>query len=145
MARSANRDPANRGPAFSDRTVALLLRAAGGLNLTALLFAFGPRSLLEWGHRTLLTEPFPEAPIAEYLARSASLLYAFHGCLLLFATTDVPKFAGWLKLYGGLMLAAGVCFLIVDLMSDMPAWWAWGEAATLLIGGSLVLWLMRGR
>ncbi len=130
---------------MSDRAVSLILRVAGSLNLTALLFAFGPRRWLEWGHRTLLTAPFPEEPVAEYLARSASLLYAFHGCLLIYATRDVRQFAGWLKLYGWLMVAAGFAFLAVDLRSGMPAWWAWGEAGTLLVGGLLVLWLLRGR
>ena len=132
-------------PAFADRTVTLLLRVAGGLNLTALLFAFGPDSLLSWGHEALLGGPFPDAPVAEYLARSASLLYAFHGALLIYAAGDPRRFAGWLRLYGGLMAAAGVAFLAVDLMADMPAWWAFGEAGTLLAGGLLVLWLLRGR
>ena len=130
---------------MSDRTVSLLLRAAGCLNLTALLFAFGPRSLLEWGHRTLLTAPFPEEPVAEYLARSASLLYAFHGCLLIHAAGDVRKFAGWLRLYAALVAAGGPLYLGIGLVSGMPAWWAWGEGGTLLAGGLLVLWLMRGR
>ena len=130
---------------MSDRTVALILRAAGCLNLTALAFAFGPRSWLERGHRALLTAPFPEEPVAEYLARSASLLYGFHGCLLLFATTDIRKFAGWLKLYGGLVAAGGPLYLGIGLAGGMPAWWAWGEGGALLVGGTLVLWLMRGR
>ena len=130
---------------MSDRAVSLIFRAAGCLNLTALVFAFGPRGLLEWGHRTLLLAPFPEAPVAEYLARSASLLYAFHGCLLIYAAGDVRKFAGWLKLYGLLVAVGGPLYLGIGLVSGMPPWWAWGEGGTLLIGGLLVLWLMRGR
>ncbi|QDT16958.1 hypothetical protein [Alienimonas californiensis] len=130
---------------MTDRIVSLLLRAAGCLNLTALLFAFGPRRWLEEGHEALLGGPFPEEPIAEYLARSASLLYAFHGGLLIYAAGDLRKFAGWLRLYGGLMIVAGPAFTTVDLFSGMPAWWAWGEGATLVVGGALVLWLMRGR
>ena len=132
-------------PRMSDRAVSLILRAAGGLNLTAVVFAFGPDALLDWGHRVLLGGPFPEEPVAEYLARSASLLYAFHGCLLIYAAGDVRKFAGWLRLYGGLMAAAGAAFLVVDLMAGMPAWWTFGEAGSLLGGGLLVLGLMRGR
>jgi len=139
-------DPAPPGrPIVTDGAASLLLRAAGCLNLTALLFAFGPRSWLEVGHRMLLGGPFPEEPIAAYLARSVSLLYAFHGALLIYAARDVRKFAGWLKLYGGLMALAGPAFLAVDLLSGMPAWWAWGEGGSLLAGGLLVLWLMRGR
>ena len=134
-----------RPPAFADRTITLCLRAAGALNLTALLFAFGPDALLARGHEALLGGPFPAGPVAEYLARSASLLYAFHGCLLIHAAGDPTKFAGWLKLYGGLMAAAGAAFLMVDLMAGMPAWWAWGEAGTLLAGGLFVLALLRGR
>ncbi|MFH5803761.1 hypothetical protein [Alienimonas sp. DA493] len=130
---------------MSDRTVSLLLRAAGCLNLTALLFAFGPRRWLEGGHELLLGSSFPEEPVAEYLARSASLLYAFHGFLLIYAAGDVRKFAGWLRLYGGLALLAGPAFLAIDLFSGMPPWWAWGEGTTLVLGGALVLWLMRGR
>ena len=132
-------------PAFADRTVRLILRAAGCLNLTALVSAFGPDALLAWGHETLLNGPFPDEPVAEYLARSASLLYAFHGALLIYAAGEPVKFAGWLKLYGALMAAAGPAFLIVDLLAGMPAWWAWGEGGTLLAGGLLVLGLMRGR
>ena len=134
-----------REPAFADRTVTLVLRIAGALNLTALLFAFGPDSLLSWGHEALLGGPFPAEPVAEYLARSASLLYAFHGGLLIYAAGDPVRFAGWLKLYGGMMAAAGAAFLVVDLMARMPAWWAFGEAGTLLAGGLFVLTLLRGR
>ena len=133
------------GPALPDRTAAALLRAAGGLNLVAAVFAFGPRVLLERGHELLLGAPFPEAPVAEYLARSASLLYAFHGCLLIYAARDVRKFAGWLRLYGVLMLLGGPAYLTVDLRSGMPAAWAWGEGVTLAAGGLFLLWLMRGR
>ena len=132
-------------PAFADRTVTLVLRAAGCLNLTALLFAFGPDALLHRGHELLLGGPFPDEPVAEYLARTASLLYAFHGCLLIFAAGDPARFAGWLKLYGVLMAAAGPAFLATDLLADMPAWWAWGEGGTLLAGGAFTLWLLRGR
>ena len=130
---------------MSDRAVSLIFRLAGCLNLTALLFAFAPRGVLEWGHRALLTAPFPEEPVAEYLARSASLLYAFHGVLLIYAAGDVRKYAGWLRLYGRLVLLAGPAYLGLGLVAGMPAWWAWGEGATLLLGGALVLLLMRGR
>ena len=130
---------------MSDRAVSLILRAAGCLNLTALLFAFGPRSWLEAGHRALLEAPFPEEPVAEYLARSASLLYAFHGCLLIYAAGDVRRFAGWLRLYGLLVAVGGPLYLGVGLVGGMPAWWAWGEGGTLLAGGLLLLWLTRGR
>lgn len=132
-------------PAYGDRTVTTVLRAAGCLNLTALLFAFGPGALLDWGHETLLGVPFPDEPVAGYLARSAILLYAFHGCLLIYAAGDPARFAGWLKLYGVLMAAAGPAFLAVDLTAGMPAWWAWGEGGTLLLGGLFVLGLLRGR
>ena len=64
------------------RRLGLFLRVGGVICMTALVAVFMPRAWIDWCHQRLGLGPFPVAPVAEYLARSASLLYAALGVVL---------------------------------------------------------------
>ena len=51
----------------------------GGVCLLALVPLWMPRAWIVAGHRWLGWGPFPDGPVAEYLARSVSALSAFYG------------------------------------------------------------------
>ena len=146
---AANRPTESRtapaGMSLSDRSLSRILRVAASFNFLAVVPAFMPTGWIDAIHKSLLGPPFPTDPVAEYLARSASLLYVFHGGLLFYAAGDVAKFHGFLKLYASLVTLAGPAFLAVDLLAGMPAWWAWGEGGSLFSGGLLVLGLLKLR
>jgi hypothetical protein len=74
------------------RWLVLLLRLVGGVCLLALVPLWMPRAWMDAGHRWLDLGPFPDAPIAEYLARSVSSLSAFYGGLLIALSFDVRRY-----------------------------------------------------
>jgi hypothetical protein len=65
----------------------------------------------------------PRAPLVEYLTRSASLLYALHGCVLLAASLDVRHNAPVVCAIGWLTAAFGLGMFGVDLDAGMPWYW----------------------
>jgi hypothetical protein len=74
---------------MSEHWLKLLLRVLGAICVLAVIPLFAPRSWLDAGHRFVGMGAFPEAPIAEYLARSVCALSAFYGGLLLLLARDV--------------------------------------------------------
>ena len=86
-------------------------------------------------------EPFPDTPLAFYLARHLSLLYGCVGVILLVVSCDVPRFRdliGWLAIG---VVALGFIQGVVDYQCGMPIWWTLGESISTVVGGALMYWL----
>jgi hypothetical protein len=127
------------------RLLVLLLRVAGGLTVTAFLAMLMPGDWMAATHRWLGLGELPRQPVVEYLARSASALYGFHGVLLLLVSRDpdrhhaIVRFIGWMNIAFGAMMAG------IDWQAGLPWWWTLGEGPPIAAFGLVVLWLSRAR
>jgi hypothetical protein len=108
--------------------LALLLRVVGGVCLLALVALWMPRAWIDAGHRWLGCGPFPESPVAEYLARSVSALSAFYGGLLVGLSTDVRRYAPLIGYQAVAILLLSASGVVVGSWAGMPLWFVGGDA-----------------
>lgn len=119
--------------------VILLLRFLGGVDLLAFVAVVMPRAWMEAAHSLAGMGAFPDAPIAGYLARSASALYALHGMLLLYMSLDVARHWGLIRFFAIAALFHGLIMLSVDVREEMPVWWTVLEGPTFAVTGLAVI------
>jgi hypothetical protein len=108
--------------------LALLLRVIGGVCLLALVPLWMPRGWIDAGHRWLGWGPFPDSPIAEYLARSVSALTGFYGGLLVGLSTDVRRYAPLIRYQALAIMLLSASGLMVGSWAGMPLWFVGGNA-----------------
>src|SRR5439155_3538160 len=102
-----------------------------------------PTSWLAATHQWLGLGPWPEQPLFEYLARSASGIYAGFGGVALLASFDVGRYRP-IALYLGLLSLPGAAYLFVlDLALKLPWWWVAAEGPMVLLTGVPLLLLGR--
>jgi hypothetical protein len=124
---------------FRAETVLLILLRFGGLiTLAAVFFVFVP---FEWMQRIAvgltLAEP-AETPLAHYLTRSLSAMYAVHGALVFYLSFDVARYAAVARFAGAVGVVMGALLLGIDLHAGMPAFWTAGEGPfVILFGGAI--------
>jgi len=126
-----------------EKILALVLR----LNAVVLLLAF-PMMLLpvEWmvaTHRWLGLGEFPASPLVDYLTRSISFLYGFHGGLLLVVANDLRRYRGIVVYIVVMGLAFGASMVAVDIHAGMPFRWIVGEGPMVIIMALIVGLLLR--
>ncbi len=125
-----------------ERVLIWWLRATGALLMAALLVVFFPRSTLVFFHDFLNLGAFPEAPVAEYLSRSASSLYAMHGGCMLLASRDVEGHRSLIQYLGWSAVVFGVVMLGIDLTCGMPVFWVVLEGPPTAGAGGITLFLL---
>ena len=96
----------------------------GGL-LLAVFLVGGLLSLS--GALTLGWGPFPDAPVAEYMARSNSALSAFYGGLLWVLSFDVWRYRGVIRYQAVAIMAYSLAGLILGRAAGMPWWFVLGD------------------
>ena len=109
--------------------------------MLALVAVFLPVSLMASAHQWLGLGPFPDAPITRYLARSTSLLYFIHGCVLAYVGWKFAQLHTLVPLLGFLHIVLGGTMLAVDWFAGMPVYWTAGEGIPVALMGVLMLWL----
>ncbi|MBL8852093.1 MAG: hypothetical protein JNG89_20640 [Planctomycetaceae bacterium] len=124
--------------------IRFLLRAFGAVDCLALIAVLMPRAVIESASLRLGFAPFSPGPLAEYLARSTSLLYALHGALMLYVASDVPRHWGLIRCLGLLAVVHGVLMLMIDVRIGMPGWWCAIEGPTFAASG-IALWMLTNR
>lgn len=124
-----------------ERALTVLLRAGGVILVTAFLAAILPTAWMQATHARLDLGAYPDHPLTEYLARSVSLLYGFHGVVLLAIATDVRRFRPLARLMGIQNVVFGPAMLAIDLAAGMPWWWTAFEGPPIFAIGATVLWL----
>jgi len=125
-----------------ERWLVLLLRFGGLLTLSAFVAMFLPAAWMERIHRMLGLGPFPAGPLVDYLTRSISALYGFHGGLLLLVSCDVRRHAPVVRYLGVMNILFGLLMLGIDLHAGMPAWWTFGEGPPVVVLGLALLYLI---
>lgn len=124
-----------------ERILQILLRLGGFTMLLAVFAIFLPVRWMAVTHEWLGMGPFPESPLVDYLTRSASLLYAWHGGLLLVLSFNVRRFQPVL-IYLGIVTAIGGWILLgIDLHAGMPLYWTLWEGPPVALLGCLMVWL----
>jgi len=126
-----------------ERALIWLLR----LSAVVLLLAF-PMMLLpvDWmaaTHRWLGLGPFPASPLVDYLTRSISFLYGFHGGLLLLVAGDVRRYRGVLVYVILMGFAFGASIIAVDLHAGLPPRWTFCEGPMVLVLAVIMSILLR--
>ena len=94
-------------------------------------------------HRWLGLGEMPRAPIVDYLARSVSAFYGFHGVLLFVLSTDVERYSPVIDVVAVSTTLLGLILLAVDIHAGMPPYWTAGEGPVVALIGLVLLSLNR--
>lgn len=124
-----------------ERLLALLLRLAGTVMCLAFLAAVMPTDWMVATHAQLGLGELPRLPIVDYLTRSLSARYGFHGLLLLFVARDVVGYRSIVTFIGMTNIAFGLMMVAIDLHAGMPAMWTMSEGPPIATFGAVLLYL----
>jgi hypothetical protein len=126
-----------------ERILVWILRAGGVLTALAFPMALLPVSTIAEIHAWLGLGEYPDRPITDYLARSLSLFYGFHGVLLLVVSTDVRRYRTLVVWIAWLTVALGLALLAIDVHAELPSLWTWAEGPPVVVTGFVMLFLLR--
>jgi hypothetical protein len=126
------------------RLLVLLLRLAGAIIVTAFLAMFLPVEWMAATHRVLGLGEFPRAPVVDYLARSTSAIYGFHGVLLLLVSRDPVRYRPIVRYLGAMNVLFGIAMVFIDLHAGMPGLWTVAEGPPTAVFGLVLLYLSGG-
>jgi hypothetical protein len=123
----------------SVRPLRVALRVLGVTDSLAFIAVVMPATWIEWGHQWSGLGEFPDAPIAEYLARSASALYALHGLMILYISCDVRRYWPLIRFMASIAVVHGAIMFGIDVAAGMPGWWTSFEGPAFTATGLMVL------
>ncbi|HWB09486.1 MAG TPA: hypothetical protein VG826_09690 [Pirellulales bacterium] len=127
----------------AERGLQLLLRGLGVFDLLALGGVIMPQHCMAIVHAWLGMGELPRTPVVDYLARSASLMYAQHAVVFLFLSTDVRRYRPLIVLMAIIAIVSGLAMLTIDLMARIPLFWTVIEGPGYVVLASTVLVLQR--
>jgi hypothetical protein len=125
------------------RILIVFLRLFGGVTVLAFLAMLLPVEWMAATHRWLGLGEFPRAPIVDYLTRSVSSLYGFHGVLVLIVSRDPIRYLPIVRYLGWMYILGGVFAIVIDLYAPLPWYWTAVEGPSTLLSGALILYLSR--
>jgi hypothetical protein len=105
----------------------------------AVVAVFMPRDWIGLAHKGLGFGPFPDGPVAEYLARSTAWFYVLAGVVQWWLSLDVRRYGRAIVALGVIMLASGMVLLWVDIRVGMPPWWTIGDGPLAVALGAVYL------
>src|ERR1041384_6917192 len=105
------------------RILVIFLQLFGGVTVLAFLAMLLPVDWMAAAHRWLGLGEFPRAPIVDYLTRSVSSLYGFHGVLVLLVARDPGRYRSIIVYLGWMYIIAGVFAIVIDLYAPLPWYW----------------------
>jgi hypothetical protein len=117
------------------RAIVWLLRIGACLTLAAFPMTLLSVESMAAAHRWLGLGELPRTPIVDYLARSVSALYGFHGVLLLLTSTDPLRFRPLVWYVAAMNIVFGFMLLMIDLHAGLPAWWTAFEGPPVMATG----------
>lgn len=126
----------------AEQLLKAVLRISGTTCILAIIPMCMPRSWIEIAHQSIGLGTFPSGPVPEYLARSASGLYAFLGGLWWVCSADIRRHRHVL-LYSAIILTVfGGALALVDHRVGLPLWWRLVEGPVNILIGLLMLVLL---
>ena len=127
----------------AERALVVLLRCGAVMTGAAFLTLPIPVESMAGVHRWLGLGELPRAPIVEYLARSVSAFYGFHGVLLFMLSTDVERYARLIGMIAVTTVLFGLILLAIDIHVGLPAYWTVGEGPPVVVIGMVLRFLNR--
>jgi hypothetical protein len=121
------------------RLLVWLLRLAGAVEILAFVAVVMPRSWMEISHAWLGLGQMPDGPVLMFMIRQASYTYGVHGLSLWLIASDVKRFHAFVMFNAIAFLLATPVFLLIDLTSGMPWWWAAGDPISCGLFGAALL------
>jgi hypothetical protein len=118
-----------------------LLRVGGAVLLTALGAVVMPFDWMNVIHQHTGLGELPHVPIVDYLTRSISAIYALHGALIVFMSSDVRRYLPVVRFLGAAGVGFGVLMLGIDHLAGMPLPWTVGEGPFTIVFSVFILWL----
>jgi hypothetical protein len=113
-----------------ERLLKWTLLGCGISCLCALPAVYMPRQWMAVTHEWLGMGKFPDAPIAEYLARATSGLFVLYGLLVVLMAADVRRNARLITAQA--IVLAGTSWSTCGVMwsAGLPKWWIFGDIGT---------------
>ena len=124
-------------------TLVFLLRIFGGLMVLAFLAMLLPPDAMAWMHDRLGLGELPRAPVVDYLTRSVSGLYGFHGVLVLLVSTDLERYRPILVYLWVLNVVFGLMLIAIGIYAGLPWWWTTSEGPPIIALGLVLAFLSR--
>jgi len=125
------------------RILVLYLRLVSAILLVAVAAAVMPLEWMARIHRAAGLGTMPQGLLVEYLARSASLVYATWGAMYLFVSFDIERYLPLLSFACLLIGLFGLGMLVLDLYVGMPLAWTVGEGPMLVLHTVVLRFLLR--
>jgi hypothetical protein len=122
----------------SRQLLIVLLRFGAVMTGSAFLTLPLPVASMVSIHRWLGLGELPQAPIVEYLARSVSAFYGFHGVLLFLLSTNVDRYAPLITFIAVMNVVLGLVLLAIDIHAGLPAFWIALEGPPVVLTGIAV-------
>lgn len=125
------------------RSLQIILRVGGSVMLLAVLAIFMPTRWMAATNDWLGLEEFPGSPLADYLARSLSMMYALQGGLLILLSFDLQRYRPILLYVAITTVVGGLLLTGIDLHAGLPPYWILTEGPPVALIGLLLVWLVR--
>ncbi len=130
-------------PERAETVLRWLLIVLGVFAATAVIPMVMPFSWMQAGNDWLGLEPLAETPLAQYLTRSLSAVYALIGALTIYLGLNVRRYRDLIAFVGWLTAFLGVALFGIDLAAGLPAAWTWGEGPPTVVVAAVIVWLAR--
>lgn len=121
----------------------LFMRGMAAAAMLAIGAVIMPHSWMSAIHAALGLGSLPKIPIIEYLTRSLSALYAFHGVLMWVLAGDLRRYRPLAFLSSAALALLGVTNLLIDLYAHLPWHWTAVEGPFTIVVGVVMLALCR--
>lgn len=126
----------------AERALVVLLRVTAAMMVAAIVPAVMPLAWMDAAHRWLGMGPLPRGPVVEYLARTLSAFYAFHGALLWIFAGDVRRYRPAIGFSFLAALVFGAGLLLVDARAGLPLRWILAEGPFVMALSAAALLLL---
>lgn len=127
----------------AERTLTLLLKALALAECTAAIGVVMPAAIMAQITTRLGLAPFPEGPLAPYLARSLAAMYVIHGGFAWVTACNVRAYGAFVRYLAGSGIAYSVLITLLDIQAGFPWYWWVGEGPFLTLLSLALLVLQR--
>jgi hypothetical protein len=127
----------------AERALRTFLLVMAAVLLAALGAVVMPAAWMTATSESLGLGDLPDRPLLSYLARSVSVLYALHGAMTWFLSSDVRRYGPAIRFQAVVTMICGMGLLVLDVAVGMPAYWVLAEGPSVVAVGAVLLWLQR--
>lgn len=124
------------------RLLVWLLRLEAVVEMAAFAGVLMPFEWMARVNDSLRLDSFPDLPLTNYLARSLSAFYVWHGAFTWMLTTDIDRYRPLLWFWAASFAGFGLCSLGIDLAAGLPPSWTWSEGTYVLAFAALIAVLL---